>query len=169
MTAAIHPAARTTTGLTDGARSILGRRLYAVLGTQNDDATSHLVPVMFLYDNEQILIETGAATRKARNVAARGHARVLVQAPDAAWVIGTGPATIAHGADATRLNGSIRAKYFTPEGLQACGGLLDEMDDVTIVVTPTRWLSWDLAAFMEALAARGVDLSAAGSWFLADD
>ena len=33
MTAAIHPAARATTGLTDDARSILGRRLY---GTFNE-------------------------------------------------------------------------------------------------------------------------------------
>jgi hypothetical protein len=52
---------------------------------------------------------------------------VLVQTPDAAWVI--------RGADAIHLNGSIRAKYLTPEGQQPCGGLLDEMDDVTIVVT----------------------------------
>lgn len=74
MTAAVHPAARTTTGLTDGARSILARRLYAVLATQNDDATPHLVPVMFLYDNDQILVETGATTRKAlRAGSARGR------------------------------------------------------------------------------------------------
>ena len=169
MTAAIHPAARATTGLTDDARSILGRRLYGVLGTQNDDATPHLVPVMFLYDNEQILIETGAATRKARNVAARGHASVLVQTPDAAWVLGTGPATIAAPGEGTRLRDRIRAKYLTPAGRQSCDGLLDEMDDVTIVVTPTRWLSWDLAAFMGTLAAQGVDPTAADSWFLADD
>jgi hypothetical protein len=169
MTAAVHPAARTTTGLTDGARSILGRRLYAVLGTQNDDATPHLVPAMFLYDNDQILIETGAATRKARNVAAQGHASVLVHTPDAAWVIGTGPATIAAPGEGRRLHDRIRAKYLTPEGRRACGGLLDEIDDVTIVVTPTRWLRWDLAAFMGALGARGVDPTDAESWFLADD
>lgn len=53
-----------------------------------------------LYDNDQILIETGAAARKARNVDARGHASVLVHTQDAAWVIADGPATIASGADA---------------------------------------------------------------------
>ncbi len=168
MTAAIHAAARTTAGLTDGARAILGRRLYAVLGTQNDDATPHLAPVMFLFDGEQILVETGGTTRKARNVAARGRASVLVHTPDAAWVIGEGPAVVAAGGEGRRLRDRIRAKYLTSEGLQACVGLLDEMDDVTIVVSPTRWLSWDLAAFMGALSSRGVDLASADAWFLPD-
>ena len=51
----------------------------------------HLAPVMLLFANERIVIETGAATRKARSVAARPHASVLVQTPEAAWVRGTGP------------------------------------------------------------------------------
>jgi len=149
-TAAIHPAARAKRGLNELARQILERRLYAVLGTESDDGTPHLVPVMYLYDSGQVLIETGAATHKARNVAARRHATVLVQTPEASWVLGAGPAKIARGAD-------------------ACGQVLNEMDDITIVVTPTRRLTWDLAAFMGILATRGVDLTHADSWFLADD
>ncbi len=37
-----------------------------MLATQNDDGTPHLAPVMFLFDGERIIIETGAVTRKAR-------------------------------------------------------------------------------------------------------
>jgi len=90
-TVAIHPAARASRGLTEAARSILKRRQYAALATQNDDGTPHIAPVMFLLDSERIVIETGAATRKARNVAARRDASVLVHTPEAAWVLGAGP------------------------------------------------------------------------------
>ncbi len=166
---AIHPAARASTGLSEGARSILERRVYAVLATQNDDGAPHLAPVMFLFENERIVIETGTATRKARNVAARPHASVLVQIPEAAWVLGVGPAAIVRGADAVGHHDNIRAKYLTEGGQEACGRLLDEMDDVIILVEPTHWLSWDLTAFMEDLATRGVDPTEAGSWFLSDD
>ena len=168
-TVTIHPAARARRGLTEAARAILERRLYAVLATQNDDGSPHLAPVMFLFANERIAIETGAATRKARNVAARRHASVLVQTPEAAWVRGTGPATILTGPDAVGHRDSIRAKYLTARGQQACGDLLDEMDDVIILVEHPHWLSWDLTAFMEDLATRGVDPTEADNWFLADD
>lgn len=168
-TVAIHPAARASRGLTDAARTILERRVYAVLATQNDDGTPHLAPVMFLFDGERIVVETGAATRKARNVAARGHASVLVQTPEAAWVLGTGAAAVVSGADAVQHRDRIRAKYLTQSGQRACGGLLDEMDDVAIIVTPTDWLSWDLAPFMQALVARGIDPAEADDWFLSDD
>jgi hypothetical protein len=43
------------------------------------------------------------------------------------------------------------------------------MDDVTILVVPTHWLSWNLTAFMEDLATRGVDPSDADNWFVSDD
>ncbi len=168
-TAIIHPAARATPGLTEAARSILERRLYAVLATQNDDGTAHLAPVMFLFDGHRIVIETGIATRKARNVAARGQASVLVHTPEAAWVLGTGPAAVVSGSDAVRHRGSIRAKYFTASGQHACGDLLDEMDDVAIVITPNSWLNWDLSTFMDALVARGIDPTRADTWFLADN
>lgn len=168
-TVSIHPAARSRRGLTEAARLLLDRRVYAVLATPNDDGTAHLAPVMFLFDNERVAIETGAATRKARNVAARGHASVLVQTPEAAWVLGTGMATIVRGADVARHRNSIRSKYLTASGRQACGQLLDEMDDVIIVVEPRQWLSWDLTDFMETLATRGVDLTEPGDWFIADE
>lgn len=165
----VHPAARAQRGLTDAGRSVLERRLYAVLATQNDDATPHLAPVMFLFDGERILIETGAATRKARNVAARHRGTVLVQTPEAAWVLGAGPATVVGGSVAAHHRERIRAKYLTARGQEACGEFLDEMDDVVVAVEPTRWLSWDLTAFMEGLAGRGVDLAGADNWFVVDD
>lgn len=172
MTAAptsLHPAVRASHGLTDGARSLLERRVYAVFVTQNADSTPHVAPVMFHFDGEVVAVETGAATRKARNVQARGRASILVQTPDAAWVLGTGSATVVQGADAAPAHDRLRAKYFSPAGRQACDGLLDEMDDVAILVTPDSWLGWDISGFMGTLAERGVDLAGADGWFLADE
>ena len=129
-----------------------------MLGTENDDRTVHLAPVMFLLDGTRILIETSTASRKARNLAARPRASVVVHTADAAWAFGSGPATITRGAEARRLNERIRAKYLTDRGQRACGDLLAELDDITIVVTPTRWLSWDMNELLANIAARGADL-----------
>jgi hypothetical protein len=60
----------------DMLNAILERRLYAVLATQNNDGTPHVAAVMLLSDNEGIVVETGATTRKARIIAARKHASV---------------------------------------------------------------------------------------------
>lgn len=166
----IHPAYRTHHGLGDAACQLLDRRVYAVLGTENDDGTVHLAPVLFLYQHEsgRVLVETAAATRKARNIAARPRASVLVQTPDAAWVCGSGLASIVRGTEATRLSDGIRAKYLTEEGQRACGAVLAELDDVTIVVTPTRWLGWDTGTLFDTLAARGADLADTERWFQDD-
>jgi len=87
IASAIHPALRAGQGLNEQARQILDRRLYAVLGTENDDRTVHLAPVMFLLDGTRILIETSTASRKARNLAARPRASVVVDTADAAWAL----------------------------------------------------------------------------------
>lgn len=156
-------------GLDDAARAILGRTLYAVLATENADGTAHVAPLMFLFDGEEILVETGAATRKARNVEARGRASVLVQTPEASWVLGSGPARVVGGPESRRLNEGIRGKYLTAAGEEACGRVLADVDDVTIVVTPERWLAWDVGGLMAAFAAGGADMAQAGAWFRTDE
>ena len=93
---------------------------------------------------------------------------MVVHTADAAWAFGSGPATITGGAEARRLNERIRAKYLTDRGQRACGDLLAELDDITIVVTPTRWLSWDMNELLANIAARGADLDEIEDWFRAD-
>ncbi len=79
MMGAVNPVHRASRGLTDGARAILGRGRYSVIGTRNPDGSVHLVPVMYGVDGDhlpdgaqdgsvgdRILIETGQATRKAQ-------------------------------------------------------------------------------------------------------
>ena len=139
-----------------------------MLGTENDDRTVHLAPVMFLLDGTRILIETSTASRKARNLGVRPRASVVVHTADAAWAFGSGPAAITPGAEARRLNERICAKYLTDRGQRACGDLLAELDDITIVVTPTRWLSWDMNELLANIAAHGADLDEIKHWFRPD-
>ena len=68
-TVTIHLAARARRGRTDAALAILERRLYAVLATRNDDGSPHLAPVMFLFANERIAIETGGISTARRRSA----------------------------------------------------------------------------------------------------
>jgi hypothetical protein len=65
---------------------------------------------------------------------------------------------------------ATRDKYLTDHGQRACGDLLAELDDdITIVVTPTRWLGWDMTGLLENLAARGADLDQVETWFRSDE
>lgn len=161
----VHPALRASHDLTESARKLLGSRTYAVVASENADGSPHLVPVMFDFADGRFYIETGSSTRKARNITARAHATVLVHAPEATWVCGSGPATIEAGADAVRHNQRIRAKYFTAAGEEACGDVLAALDDVTIIVTPTRWLAWDITMLLGHFAAHGADLDQMETWF----
>lgn len=164
----MHPVHRTSHGLTDEARAILERGRYAVLGTRNADGSVHLVPVMYGVDGARILIETGLATRKARNLAAHPHATVLVLDPaahDEAWVSGSGPVAIITGTPSVPLGRKLRSRYLTPAGEEQLGTAMARYDNSVVVITPDHWLSWDNVAYNAALAADAVDFTQADDWF----
>ena len=150
----IHAVARSNRGLTNVARSVLERRLYAVLATQNDDGTPHVARVWFHFDGERIIIETGAATRKARNIAAI-NATVRARAhPRGHLGPRHRPGHIVSGGDAARHRHGVRTEYFTARGQEVIGDFMDELDDVVVLIEPTQWLSWDLTGFMHAVRPR---------------
>jgi general stress protein 26 len=127
----IHPTYRTRHGLTGAAVEVLELGQYTILGTENPDGSAHVVPVMYLFDEGRVYIETSAATRKARNVGARPRATILVQDPRAdgqAWVSGCGPAEILHGEQAQQLGHRIRARYFTEVGEEQVGTVMARYD-----------------------------------------
>jgi len=59
--------------------AVLAKRLVATIGTVNEDGSVHLAYVIFAFADGRFLVETSSVTRKARNVAARGRATILVQ------------------------------------------------------------------------------------------
>lgn len=143
---------------------VLSQRLTCTLGTLNEDGAIHLTYLIFLFDEGRFLLETASSTRKARNVAARGQASVLVQGTAATgrslMVEAEGTGRLIELPDAHDTNHRIRAKYVVDDAVESLDATWGRFDDVTIEVTPLRWRSWTgsvLAATTEAEMGRPYD------------
>jgi hypothetical protein len=143
---------------------VLGQRLSAALGTLNDDGSIHLTYLLFLYDEGRFLLETASSTRKARNIAARGTASILVHGTAAGgrslMVEAEGTARLIGLPDAHEVNHRIREKYVLPTDVADLDQVWGRFDDVSIELTPDRWRSWTgsvLASTTEAALGRSYD------------
>jgi PPOX class probable F420-dependent enzyme len=125
---------------------VLGQRRSAALGTLNEDGSIHLTYVIFLHEDGRLYLETASVTRKARNVAARPQASMLIQGPASTgrslMVAAEGSARVIEGAEAHAINHRLRAKYIRPGALDAIDRAWGRFDDVAIEITPRRWRSW---------------------------
>ena len=147
---------------------VLDQQLYALLASWNPDGSIHAVPVVYLYADGQLLIATSSTTRKARNIAARSDVTVTVDDREQLrWVSAVGCAELVGGERSRALNQRLYGRWMTPDGLDVIGGILAEDEDVTIVVTPRRWLSWDIeSGFYQPLRELGISLDQPDRWFL---
>jgi Pyridoxamine 5'-phosphate oxidase len=143
---------------------VLGQRLTCALGTLNEDGSIHLTYLIFLFDEGRFLLETASSTRKARNVAARGQASILVQGTAATgrslMVEAEGSGRLIELPDAHDTNHRIRAKYVVDDAVESLDATWGRFDDVTIEVDPGRWRSWTgsvLAATTEAEMGRSYE------------
>jgi PPOX class probable F420-dependent enzyme len=162
--AATRPAEREPT---DRMREFLGRHLYLSLATRNPDGSTHLVPVVYLFTDGRFHVATSSATRKARNLAA--DATVTVTVDDRTtleWVSAVGTAALVTGPESRLLNHRLYALWMTAEGLDVVGGLMHEVEDVTIVITPHRWLAWSWESnVVPELSAAGVAMGDPSRFF----
>jgi hypothetical protein len=81
----VHRSYQPESGLSQWARQVPDKRVYAVLATTNPDGTQHTVPTGYAFDGERLLIQSGTGTRKVRHVEADPRVRVLVQARPRRW------------------------------------------------------------------------------------
>ncbi|HEX9865462.1 MAG TPA: pyridoxamine 5'-phosphate oxidase family protein [Acidimicrobiia bacterium] len=163
----IDPVYTTPHGLTQELRDLLMTQGNAVLATINDDGSPHLTELLFLLDEaDRVLLPTPHSTRKVRNVKARPVATVFFY-EQPGWVSCTGNVEVLEGAEAAAANQRNRDRLLTPEGHQTMGRLLAAHEDNTIVVTPTKWLSWNSNAVIPAITALGGDVDAhpPNTWF----
>jgi hypothetical protein len=125
---------------------VLAQRLSAALGTLNDDGSIHLTSLLFLFERDRFFLETSSVTRKARNIAARGIASVLVHGTAGTgrslMIEAEGSARVIPLPDAQAINHRIREKYIVPDAVDAVDEAWVRFDDVTIEVVPQRWRSW---------------------------
>lgn len=163
----IHPAYRTPSGLTAEIRAALSRQGNAILATINDDGSPHLTELLFLLDEtDRIQLPTPHNTKKLRNLRARPIATVFFY-DQPGWTSATGDVEIWTGEQAARANQRNRERLLTPAGHETIGRLLAEHEDVTIVVTPSRWMSWSSDALAPEIEQLGGDLEKypAETWF----
>lgn len=155
--------------LTDSMRHFLDHHVYATLATQNADGSMHVVPLIYRFDGQRLVMATSSTTRKARNIAARPAVTVTVDdRDDPRWVSARGTAELVRGQRARELNQSVYRLWMTDEGLAVVGRFLATIEDVTIVVTPDTWQGWDIeSTFYRVLAEAGIPLDEPERFFLA--
>jgi PPOX class probable F420-dependent enzyme len=163
----VQPVDPIQAGLDAAALELLSWRLTAFLGTLNNDGSIHLVPIWYLFEDGRFFMATSSATRKARNIQARPQATITVKARNqTSWVSASGIAEIIRGERSSTINARLHDRYLTKAGSQTIGPVLAEFDDVTIVITPQAWKSWNGTTMMDAILQRGITPTDPNEWFL---
>jgi PPOX class probable F420-dependent enzyme len=139
----------------------------AILATIGDDGSPHLTEMLFMLDEQdRVLLPTPHNTRKLKNVRARPVATAFFH-EQPGWVSCTGTVHVLEGDHAESTNQRIREHLLTESGLQTIGRVLAAHEDTTIVLSPTKWLSWSGEATMASVIEMGADLEAnpSDTWF----
>ena len=139
---------------------LLRGRYIAALGTENADGSIHLTAVWYLFEDNCLFIATSSRTQKARNVAARAKASLMVDARRPGTERGVTAACSAElisGEQSQKINQRVHRRYLSAEALSdpQVGPVFAAFDDVTIRLTPVSWITWDMAVLdAQALGGR---------------
>jgi PPOX class probable F420-dependent enzyme len=131
----------------DELRALLAERRYATLATHDPDGAIHQTPVWFMFEDDRFYFASFAGSRKIGNLRKNASASVVVDAREPGrerWVSATGTVEIVAGGQAQAINARIRRRYLTQAALDdsRIEPVFAAGDDVTIVLTPSRWRSW---------------------------
>lgn len=131
-------------------KDLLAGRQIASLGTENADGTIHLTAVWYLFEDGCLYVATSMKTRKARNVAARPKASLMVDARKPGTehgVTASGIAELISGRQAQEINERIHRRYLSATAMSdpGIGAVFAAFDDVTIRLTPASWIVWDMS------------------------
>ena len=159
--------------LSDPMREILEDRHYATLATHNENGSIHLTPVWYLFENGRFYAGTPSSSRKARNVAARPNATIMVdmrQPGGESWVYASGRVETLRGDESREINSKIFYRYLTNEAIEdpRIGPAFAAADDITICLIPERWRFWSSKEMDEQFYG-GVLSSSPEKWFRPED
>jgi PPOX class probable F420-dependent enzyme len=131
-------------------QEFLRGRHIATLGTENSDGTIHLTAVWYLFESGCLFIATSSKTQKARNVAARPKASLMVdmRKPGAErGVTAAGRVEVISGDPSQAINRRVHSRYMSAAAMSDphIGPVFAAFDDVTIRLTPESWIAWDMA------------------------
>ena len=131
-------------------QEILQGRYIATLATENADGTIQLTAVWFLFEDGHLFVATSSKSRKARNLAARPKATLMVDVRKPATergVTAAGRADVISGEQSQEINWRIHRRYMSPAALADphVGAVFASFDDVTLRISPVSWTSWDMS------------------------
>ena len=126
-----------------------GRHI-ATFGTENADGTIHLTAVWYLFESGCLFVATSSKSRKARNLAARPKASLMVDLRKPGrerGVTAAGGADVISGEQSREINLRIHSRYLSAGALSDphVGAVFASFDDVTLRLTPVSWTAWDMA------------------------
>jgi PPOX class probable F420-dependent enzyme len=141
-------------------QELIRGRYIATFGTENSDGSIHLTAVWYLFDAGSLYVATSSRTQKARNVAARPRASLMVDVrrPGAErGVTAAGRVEVISGEQSQEINRHIHSRYLSAAAISDphVGPVFASFDDVTLRLTPVSWTSWDMAVLdAQALGGR---------------
>jgi PPOX class probable F420-dependent enzyme len=129
---------------------MLQRRYIATLGTENPDGSLHLTAVWYLLEDAFLFVATSSRSRKARNIAARPKASLMVdvrQSGAERGVNAAGRAELISGDQSREINRRIHSRYLSAAAIADphIGPVFESFDDVTIRIAQVSWTAWDMA------------------------
>jgi PPOX class probable F420-dependent enzyme len=131
-------------------QELLRGRYIATLGTENADGSIHLTAVWYLFEDGNLYIATSSKSRKARNIAERAKASLMVDVRKSGaeqGVNATGKADLISGQPSAEINRRIHSRYMSEAAMADphIEPVFASFDDVTIRITPTVWTPWNMA------------------------
>jgi PPOX class probable F420-dependent enzyme len=131
-------------------QELLRGRHIATLGTENADGTIHLTAVWYLCEDGFLYVATSSRSRKARNLAARPNASLMVdlRIPGGErGVTAAGRTELVSGEQSRDINRRIQSRYLSAAAMSdpRIGPVFASLDDVTIQLIPVSWTTWDMA------------------------
>jgi PPOX class probable F420-dependent enzyme len=132
-------------------REFLSGRHIGTVATENADGTVHMTAVWYVFEDGNFYVATSSKTRKAKNLAARPKASLMVDSRKPGkerGVTALGRAEIVSGKESQEINHRIHRRYLSSTALSdpKVGPVFAGFDDVTIRIVPNSWISWDMAA-----------------------
>jgi PPOX class probable F420-dependent enzyme len=129
---------------------LLRGRHIAAIATENSDGSIHLTAVWYLFEDGYLFVATSSKSRKARNIAARPKASLMVdlrQPGSERGVSAAGGAELISGEPSREINRRIHQRYMSAAAMSDphVGPVFESFDDVTIRLAPVSWTAWDMA------------------------
>jgi len=130
-------------------QELLSGRYVASLATENSDGSIHMVAVWYCFDGGAAYIATSSRSRKAQNLHSKPRASLMIDSRDPVASRGitiAGAAQVLSGDASRNWNAKIHRKYLSEAALSdpRVGPVFTAWDDVTVQITPTSVIGWDM-------------------------